>query len=176
MLPHLQTWMEENITKQVPELAQVFLDQTVPALVARHVEDMFRLLMVDKITLLVCDELAGALVPKEDGFPAAPDLTGEISTAFSFRVCTISSSETAHAALLWVTHVRAEPVSTPSFADAVGDELGLDTINSHPEGKAIYLPAAHGAKRRTAESINRNSPIRAALWDRKPPGAPQDRK
>lgn len=156
MLLRLQIWMEENITKQVPELAKVFLDQTVPGLVACHVKDMFRLLIVEKITLLVCDEFVGALVPEEDGSRATPDSTGATSSALYFRLCTIPSSETAHATPLRVKHVRAEPVSISTFTDAVGAERGLDVMDSHQEGKSIYFPAAHGAKETPAKSINRN--------------------
>lgn len=64
VLPRLQTRVEEYLTKELPELSWVFLDRTVPELIVEHVQEVFKSCLVDKITLLIRDEVVAALAPK----------------------------------------------------------------------------------------------------------------
>ena len=49
LLPRLKTWMEDFLDKELHQVVQVFLDRTVPRLVAEHADTALQALLDEKI-------------------------------------------------------------------------------------------------------------------------------
>ena len=125
---------------------------------------------------LVRDEVVAALAAEEDGSPTALALKGSISSAVAIRLATILRTETGGKVPPPAPRGETVPCSSFNFADPIGVVPGIDTMDPHPEGRAIYLPAVHGATRGPQEMSSPYSPVRVAPAGRKPPEAPRDRK
>lgn len=91
-------------------MTQVCLYQSVPELVAEHIENVFRSLMVDKIASLVRHEVMAAFASVEDESPAAMTLKGANISAVTALLAMVFTSETVQAALIPLSRVIAVSV------------------------------------------------------------------
>ena len=162
LLPRLQTWVEQCLSEELPQVAQVCLDRTVPRLVAERADTPLQAPLDEKVSPLVRDEVMAALAAEEDESPTASALKGAISSAVAILLATTFTTEPGGA--VPPPAPRREPVPDSSFniADPIGAVPGMDRMDPHPEGRAIYLPTVHGATGGTTENV---LPILAGTGD-----------
>ena len=162
LLPRLQTWMEESRAEELPQVVQICLYRTVPRLVAEHADTALQALLDEKLDHLGREEVVAALAVEEDESPTALALKGAISSAVAIRLATTFTTETGGAVPPPAPRNEPVPDSIFNIADPIGAVPGIERMDPHPEGRAIYLPIVHGATGRTTENV---LPILAGTGD-----------
>ena len=141
--PRMQAWVEEFLTTELPQVARVCLDRTMPALVDEHVRSAIPPLLDELLPTLVRREVLTALATVDDESPSGAALKGAISSAVANRLTTTFPAEAG-------VDERAQrdstaPAVTQTHAEPIGAVPGIGTMACHPEGRPIYLRPLYGA-------------------------------
>ena len=124
LLPRLQTWKEEFLAEELPQVVQVCLDRTEPKLVAEHADTALQALLDEKVAPLVRDEVVAAPAAEEDESPTELALKESISSAVAIRLATTFTTETRGA--VPPPAPRREPVPDSSCSAIQGSTGGLE--------------------------------------------------
>ena len=84
--PRMQARVEEFLTTELPQVACVYLDRTVPTLVDEHVRSAIPPLLDELLPTLVRREVVIALATVDDESPSGTALKGAISSAVATRL------------------------------------------------------------------------------------------
>ena len=141
--PRMQSWVEEFLTTELPQVSPFCLDRTIPALVDEHVRSAIPPLLDELLPTLVRREVVTALATVDDESPSGTALKGAISSAVANRLATTFPAEAG-------IDARAQRNSTaPDFtqmhAEPIGAAPGIGTMAPHTEGTSIYLAPFCGA-------------------------------
>ena len=99
------------------------------------------------------DEVVAVLSAEGDESATAFALKEGISSAVVSRLATMSTTETGGAVLRPTPRRETVPGSSHNFADPNGSVPGINMMDPHSEGKAIYLPTVHGVIGGTTENF-----------------------
>ena len=141
--PRIQAWVEAFLATELPQVARVFLDRTVPALVDAHVRSAIPPLLDELLPVLVQREVATALATVDEESSSGTALKGAISSAVANRLAT--TFHTGAGVDARAQRDSSAPDSTLKHAEPIGAAPGIGTMAPHPEGKSIYLPPFYGA-------------------------------
>ena len=152
--PRIHAWVEEFLATELPQVARVCLDRTVPALVDEHVRSAIPPLLDELLLVLVQREVATALATVDEESPSGTALKGAISSAVANRLAVTFPIGAG-------VDTRAQRDSTAldstlTHTKPIADAPGIGTMAPHPEGKSIYLPPFEGA---TGRPTDNGSPI-----------------
>ena len=86
--PRMQAWCEEFLTTELPQVAHVCLDRTVPALVDEHVRSAIPPLLDELLLAQVQHEVVTVLTTVDEESPSGTALKGSISSAVANRLAT----------------------------------------------------------------------------------------
>ena len=141
--PRMQAWVEEFLTTDLPQVARVCLDRTVPTLLDEHVRSAILPLLEELLSTLVPREVVTDLATVDDESPSSTAVKRAISSAVADRLATTFPAEAG-------VDVRAQRHSTaPNFTQTHAEPIGatprIGTMAPRPEGKSIYLPPFYGA-------------------------------
>ena len=139
----MQAWVEAFLTTELPQVARVCFDRTVPALADEHVRSAIPLLLDELLPALVRREVVTALATADDEYPSGTALKGAISSAVADRLATTFPAEAG-------VDARAQrdstaPDLTQTHAEAISAAPGIGTMAPHLKGKSIYLPPFYSA-------------------------------
>ena len=128
--PRIQAWVEEFLATELPQVARVCLDRTVPALVDAHVRSAIPLLLDKLLPVLVQCEVATALATVDEESPSGTAVKGAISSAVANRLGTTFPTGAG-------VDARAQrdsnaPDSTLTHAEPIGAAPGIGTMAPHP--------------------------------------------
>ena len=106
--------------------------------------------------------MGAALAAEEDESPTALALNGASSFILAISLATTFKTETGGAVPPLAPRREPVPDSSLNIADPIGAVPGIDRMDTHPEGRAVYLPTVHGATGRTTETFH---PILGGMGD-----------
>ena len=85
--PRIQASVEAFLATELPQVARVYLDRAVPALVDAHVRNAIPPLLDELQPVLVQREVATALATVDEESPSGTALKGAISSAVAKTIC-----------------------------------------------------------------------------------------
>ena len=141
--PRIKAWVVEFLATELPQVARVCLDRTVPALVDAHVRSAIPPLLDELLPVLVQREVETALATVDEQSPSGTALKGAISSAVANRLATTFPTGVGVDARAQRDSTAPDPTLT--HAEPIGAAPGIGTTAPHPEAKSIYLPPFYGA-------------------------------
>ena len=141
--PRIQAWVEEFLATELPQVARVCPDRTVPALVDAHLRSAIPRLLDELLPVLLQREVATTLATVHEESPSGTALKGAISSAAANRLAT--PLPTGAGVNARAQRTSTAPDSTLMHAEPIGTAPGIGTMAPHPEGKSICLPPFYGA-------------------------------
>ena len=158
--PRLQGWVEEFLATELPQVAGVGLDRTVPDIVDAHVRSAIPPLLDEFLPSLVRREVVTALATVDNESLFGTALKGSISSAVADRLATTFPAEAGVDAR--TQRDSTAPEFTLTHAEPIGAASGIDTMAPHPECRPIYLPPFYRA---TAGPAEIGPPVLADMAD-----------
>ena len=106
--PRMQAWVEEFLTTELPQVARLCFDRTMPALVDEHVHSAIPPLLDELLPTLVRREVVTAIATVDDESPSGTALKGAISSAMADLLATTFPAEAG-------VDARAVPLNRSGF-------------------------------------------------------------